>query len=259
MRGANQHDRRRSEILETLVELYLRLNGYFSIGNYLHHRVDAFGLDTESDVLAIRLPYQQEVLQDGRKQPNDAILVLPDNGPLVDCVIAEVKESAVEFNAPLTGRNGERLIAGALRMFGVFQEEAFEPEGKALDVARSLFEQITKAPWMNIPSAVVAQAEQTMYAASIRMIVFAPESAKHGADRKHVDLQHVLTFARSRMRPGGASGPCAPYRDSSVTSASPWRGWARLIVEELDSSHATGERSLKLEDFVARVLGRFER
>jgi hypothetical protein len=38
----------------------------------------------------------------------------------VDCVIAEVKEPAVEFNEPIRRPDGLRLIASALRMFGVF-------------------------------------------------------------------------------------------------------------------------------------------
>ncbi len=57
-----------------------------------------FGLHTESDLLAIRLPYQEEMLEDGRRQPNDPLLVLPENERMLDCIIAEVKEPSVEFN-----------------------------------------------------------------------------------------------------------------------------------------------------------------
>src|SRR5437867_1325209 len=112
------HDKRRAEILEALVELYLRLNGYFCIRNYLQHLITGFGLETESDLLAIRMPYQQEILDDGRKQPNDNTLILPENPPLIDCIIAEVKEPSIEFNPPVRRDGGRRLITGALRIFG---------------------------------------------------------------------------------------------------------------------------------------------
>ncbi len=61
------HDPRRSEILEALVELYFRLNGYFCIRNYLQHLATGFGLETESDLLAIRLPHRHRHPQDSAK------------------------------------------------------------------------------------------------------------------------------------------------------------------------------------------------
>lgn len=81
----------------------MRLNGYFCIRNYLQHR---FGLETESDVLALRMPHQQEELPDGQVQPNDDRLVLPKSPAMADCVIAEVKEPAVEFNKSTRGPEG---------------------------------------------------------------------------------------------------------------------------------------------------------
>lgn len=251
---STQYDPRRAEVLEALACLYLRLNGYFCISNYLYHLVEGFGLDTESDLLAIRLPHQEEVLQNGRRQPNDDTLVLPGDQPLVDCVIAEVKEPSVEFNARLRGSDGPRLIAAALRMFGVLRGDTFEGDGMALSVAKLLYEQISEPHWARIPSAEIAQTDQNRYGALVRMVVFAPKTAKHAADRKHFDLHHVLAFTRSRMRLGE---PCAPYRDPALPSTSPWRGCARLIVQTVDESHSLGEVDLPLDVFVARVIARW--
>ena len=66
-------DVRRAEVLEALAELYLRLNGYFCIRNFLQHRPDPdeFGLFTETDVLAVRMRHQEEVLENGMHQRND--------------------------------------------------------------------------------------------------------------------------------------------------------------------------------------------
>lgn len=246
---SREHDARRAEVLEALAELYLRLNGYFCIRNYLQHLVAGFGLDTESDLLAIRMPYQEEVLPDGRRQCNDPTLILSEDQAIVDCVIAEVKEPSVEFNKPIRDPDGSRLITAALRMFGVLPKGAFEEGGAAHGLARDLHRQINNKLWADIP-----KSQDTEHKTCVRMLVFAPETARYSSERKHFDLQHVLDFTRDRMRPGE---PCARYRDQAVPSASPWRGCTRLIVETLDESHSLGETNLPLGEFVERVLSRW--
>jgi len=242
------HEPRRAEVLEALVELYLRLNGYFCIRNYLQHRIEGFGLDTESDLLAMRMPHQEEVLQDGRRQPNDVNLVLPEDSATVDCIIAEVKEPSVEFNKPLRGAEGWHRICSALKMFGVFPGKAFEPGGIATSIANELHAQINAKVWAEHPNG-----HSPEHAVSVRLVVFAPETAKHATERKHFDFQYILDFAKSRMRPGE---PCAEYRNPKVASASPWRGCTRLIIETLDESHSANA-DLPVEQLIERVIARW--
>jgi hypothetical protein len=246
--ASRNHDPRRAEVLEALVELYLRLNGYFSIRNYLQHRVEEFGLLTESDLLAIRMPRQEEVLENGRRQLNDPTLILPEDQLTVDCVIAEVKEASVEFNSPIRGRDGARLIVTALRMFGVLPKDAFSERGLAHQIASDLHTKICSIHWVELP-----ESHNTEQGICVRMLVFAPSTATHASRRKHFDLQHVLDFSKSRMRPGEE---CATYRNLACPSASPWRGCTRLIVETLDASHSEGEINLPLEEFLKRVVSR---
>lgn len=151
----NEMRERRAETLEALAELYLRLNGYFCIPNYLYHRdLGAFGLRTESDVLAVRMTHQREVLADGREQLNDSRLVLPESDGWIDCVIAEVKEPAVKFNQPLRDAGGVGLIEDALRMFGVLPDTAFKKNDAAgCRMARELHAQIVAAKWPQYPRA----------------------------------------------------------------------------------------------------------
>ncbi len=237
-------DPRRVEVLETLSELYLRLNGYFCMRNYLQHRPqrNEFGLLTESDLLAMRMPYQEEVVENGRRQPNDPSLVLPQGQTLVDCVIVEVKEPSVEFNKPIRRADGIRRIAETLRMFGVFPREC----GIADKIAAELHKKVTQDIWAEQPTACYPE-----HGVSVRMVVFAPETAKHSDQRKHFDLQKVLDFTRKRMRLGE---PCAPYRMPDIPSASPWRGCTGLIVEVFDKSHASNEANLRLGQFIDEVL-----
>jgi len=233
----------RAETLEALVELYLRLNGYFCIRNYLQHRTAGFGLETESDVLALRMPHQQEELQNGRVQPNDDWLVLPTTPAMTDCVIAEVKEPAVEFNKSMRGSEGARLIAQALRMFGVLPDDLFKKGGRGWAVCEELHRALNDPDWPAIPAAMVAEEHVT-----IRMMVFAPREAHLGSRRAFIDLEHVLDFVRRRMAPAGAS---SEYRGPEF---SPWRGTTRLIVTALDSAHAAGAATYQFPDLIRDVL-----
>jgi len=242
-------DRRRAEVLEALGGLYLRLNGYFCIRNYLQHRTTGFGLETESDVLAIRMPYQSEVLGDGRVQRNDDDFVFPERFPAIDCVVAEVKEASVEFNRSVRGADGVHRIAAALRMFGIFPSDAFAPGGTAAEMAEELHRKIRAKVWSEYPRAFAP--EQRV---SVRLLVFAPDTAKHSDERAHIDFQHVLDFTRGRMRPGV---PCAHYRDPKVATASPWRGCTRLIVEVLDESFAWHEAKIPVEQLIERCIAKW--
>ncbi len=232
---------RRAETLEALVELYLRLNGYFCIPNYLYHRVGAFGLRTESDVLAVRMPHQREMLPDGREQPNDPKLVLSESEGWIDCVIAEVKEPAVEFNRPLRDAGGAGLIGDAVRMFGVLPNAAFESPGVGRRIADELHGLIKAICWPSFPRA--DSSEDRLW---VRMIVFAPQTATHAANRAFMKLEEVLPFVRKRMALGE---PCSPYRDQNV---SPWRGTKRLIVEAFD--RVPSHENYPLEQLLDEVI-----
>jgi hypothetical protein len=245
-------DIRRAEVLEALAELYLRLNGYFCIRNFLQHRPDPneFGLLTESDLLAMRVCHQGEVLENGMHQPNDPNLILSCDEAQIDCVIAEVKEPSVEFNKPIRGADGPRRIADALRMFGVFPEESFVPDGVAQKIASELHGKVNQIAWPEHPTA-----RRHEHRVSVRMVVFAPETAKHAHDRKHFNLQKVLDFTRQRMRLGE---PCAPYRRPDVP-VSPWRGVTHLIVEVFDKNHASNEANLQFDQFIEEVLALWDK
>jgi hypothetical protein len=128
----------RAEILEALAALYLRLNGYFCIRNYLYHRekTAADGLRTESDLLAVRMPHQREVLPDKTVQKNDEEVIRDDGR--IDCLIVEVKESVVGFNKSLTNEDGWKTILCAIEMFGVLQANDSSEGGPGLVLAQSL-------------------------------------------------------------------------------------------------------------------------
>lgn len=102
----------KSDVQETLVQLYLRLNGYFASGYIVHA---AHGVTTELDVLAVRFPRHEE--------PERAILCSTHLGiptEQIDFVVGEVKGGAnpVNFNARF--RNNSAAVRSVLQRFGAF-------------------------------------------------------------------------------------------------------------------------------------------
>jgi hypothetical protein len=230
----NESDLKRevsSEILEALVQLYLRLNGYFCIGNYLYHRSKLEienGLVSESDVLAMRMPNQVEVLSDGTEQRNDPLLLPPSAETRPDCVIGEVKEREVDFNNPIKRDGGEAVIASALRMFGLLPHGEFEEGKLGSTIAARLRKQVLEQAWSKFP---YCDEDHRLF---VRMIVFARRDAKKANNRTlaFIPLEHLLEWVRDRMKPGQI---CSPYTRSNKFS--PWHGITRVVVDFLDASY----------------------
>lgn len=88
-----------SSVYEDLADLYLRLNGYFTVKNFFQHPALAPPVgETDIDVLAVRFPYEREIT--GREPSR-----LPHDGAILDCdpqeihfVVAEVKREPAAFN-----------------------------------------------------------------------------------------------------------------------------------------------------------------
>ena len=108
---------------EWLCLWYLRLNGYFTLPNFIAH-----GGLTEVDVLAVRFPYSSEGFQD------DARLEITGGHPEKDIVLAEAKRSHIDklnrsWNSPEMG-----ALNYVLRRVGIV------PEGEVDGLARELYE-----------------------------------------------------------------------------------------------------------------------
>lgn len=93
---------------EWLCLWYLRLNGYFTMPNFIAHGRN--GPLTEVDVLGIRFPHSREFLDDERLEiPTDS----------VDIVFAEAKEGRIdELNGPWSSP-GKGALDYVLRRVGV--------------------------------------------------------------------------------------------------------------------------------------------
>lgn len=109
---------------EELVEWYLRLNGYFIIPNFiLHPLFPGRSQRTEIDLLAVRFPYQREIVcnSEGKRLPikNDKNLVTDQ---LIDCLIVSVKgiQSEAEVNKAIKDCQNLKDI---IKRFGFIDSE----------------------------------------------------------------------------------------------------------------------------------------
>ncbi len=117
---------------ERFVRWYLRFNGYFTIENFIIHNPERIsdglvGNYTESDILAVRMPYSTEVVGQLRIG-NHGVLTLGAAGRH-DLVIAEVKSKKDNQPNDTWKLDHESLpdrftpIEYTLRFFGIHKEE----------------------------------------------------------------------------------------------------------------------------------------
>ena len=182
----------KSDIQETLVHLYLRLNGYFSIG-YIVHAVH--GVATELDVLAVRFPRYEEP---EREILCSTHLTIPTDR--IDFVVGEVKGGAnnVNFNAKF--RQNPDAVRSTLQRFGAFSCGEIDRAVKSvpellhpnqLRRARS-FPEIQLSLW----------GDESAHRATLRFIPFATEQARvMGDTRPYIFQDDIIGFVWDCFRP----------------------------------------------------------
>ena len=120
---------------EELATLYFRLNGYFTLPNFVLHGRGS--QRTEADVLAVRFPFSKEFespdSQDGQ-MVDDSKLIL--NNGKIDLVIAEVKHDICCLNGPWTDPDKKNMEYILLRL----GPESFSENLKQLNgVSKTLY------------------------------------------------------------------------------------------------------------------------
>jgi hypothetical protein len=109
---------------EQIALWYLRLNGYFTMPNFIAHGDG--GPRTDVDVLGLRLPYSREYPDD-----TDRLQTVPHK---VDVVLAEAKKGRCKLNGPWKPRGNRHALEYVLRRVG-----AFESDSSVSEVATELY------------------------------------------------------------------------------------------------------------------------
>lgn len=123
---------------ENLAYWYFRLNGCFTIRNFIIHPDEGRKQRTEVDIFAVRLPYRAELLHD----PMQDDQVFLSNGNRTKVILAEVKSETCKLNGPWTNPNNQNMqlalaaagpfpkdqndkIALSLYDYGIFEDDRF--------------------------------------------------------------------------------------------------------------------------------------
>lgn len=182
----------KSDIQETLVSLYLRLNGYF-VSGFIAHADN--GVRTEMDVLAVRFPLhlepEREVL------PCDRLVVPTDR---IDFVVGEVKGGPrnPRFNTAFW-RNPDSIRA-VLRRFGAFDDCEIDRVSAAVPgtLEPQGLRRRTRFPELEVTLAERAGAQKT----KLRFVPFAAEQKRQRSEtRPYVFEDDLFAFVWKCFRP----------------------------------------------------------
>jgi hypothetical protein len=117
------------DTLEQLALWYLRLNGYFTLPNFIAHAHD--GARTDVDVLGVRFPHSTEY-------PDDAAH-LHFHLNKTDVVLTEVKTGECALNGPWKGKSAKQPLEYILKRVGLFNSTALVDTAASEIYARRQF------------------------------------------------------------------------------------------------------------------------
>lgn len=182
----------KSDVQETLVSLYLRLNGYFVSGFIVHA---SYGAATELDVLAVRFPRHEE--PEREVEPCDHLAIPLD---CIDFLVGEVKGGSNNVNFNVRFRTDPNSIRAGLRRFGAFGDEEIERVSGAVP---PLLEPQNVRQSSTFPGLTVAPfGEAGSQQAKLRFVPFAAEQQRSsGATRPYVFEDDLVAFVWKCFRP----------------------------------------------------------
>ncbi len=187
----------KAEVQESLVTLYLRLNGYFTSSFIVHSPVPGSS-KTELDVLAVRFPLNAEPVR-GVGVAEE----LESWNEGIDFIIGEVKSRGqqLQFNEALRG--SREAISTILQWWGYFTEQ--EREALIEPVARIL------AP---SPGATSAPTVTGPRCARVRAVLFSPETKTRRDNQAwFIPGPPVFAFIWRSFRPSEPRPECATTYD----------------------------------------------
>jgi hypothetical protein len=220
-------------IQESLVNLYLRLNGYFTSGHIVHAKPDNLAIreKTEIDVFALRLPYSRE--PETGNFPSEYLHV--ENG-ILDVIVGEVKSGRqpIQFNPGI--RDTGNMVS-ALRRVG------FTANDKALcKIASELTNQMIPQP-VNHPDIrieiTLKPSADILYPTRIRPVLFhlgRREPTKNQA--WFVGYQQIMNFTWRCLRKEFQPDSCQREYDYGL-----WGPVIESIVDYIKNDKRTQPRT----------------
>lgn len=183
----------KSDVQELLVQLFLRLNGYFTTGLIVHSPTWGQQAQTEIDCLAIRNPYHDQ--PERCVEPSNFLGI---SSGMTDIILCEVKSEPeqVNFNTPLK-ENAESLKS-VLRWAGVF------PANEVSAVADKL------RPLLNNDVSIEDMRNGVIIDnIRVRPLLCCPPQSEPQENRWCLTAHEIFEFANLCFNPVEARGSCS--------------------------------------------------
>jgi hypothetical protein len=182
----------KSDIQETLVSLYLRLNGYFVSGFIIHA---SRGVGTEMDVLAIRFPQHKEPMRE--IQPCDHLSIPAER---IDFIVGEVKGGLNNVNFNTRFRDDSNAIRSVLQRFGAFADAEID---RICAIVPAILKPIKLKRSTSFPELDVVVCEAVgMQKGKLRFVPFAAEQRRSSQTvRPYIFQNDLLRFVWRCFRP----------------------------------------------------------
>jgi hypothetical protein len=231
----------KADLCERFVRAYLRFNRYFTVPNFIAHNINAvsqaedgdriIGTFTESDTLAIRMPYSRELVGDCCIPSHKTLIDGQEDR--VDFVIAESKSGTSRAgNGPAPNKiwtkNSQEAVAYIVRYLGIFDDDA-----KVKDVADCLVEDYRYED----------EGDNNREGVRIRLVVFA-QKPNGEFMRRGVTYITFSKMAKFFVRQLGISW--VKFDIASRSAHRQWDEFSKLIFQIANSDLELEERQREL-------------
>lgn len=225
--------KKHSILQERIVDLYLRLNGYFTSGLIIHSE-DWGKQSTEIDNIAVRFPKH---LQKDRKVNCSKYLEIPNN---IDILICEVKskKQELQFNKPLINPDNLEVWEKMLNWIGLFSKKQIVNLKKDLN---SLVQTEENVKNKNFKFVTITTDFGKI---SIRPIVFSPErNVPQKNQIKYIHGNEIIDFIWKCLCPKEKRNSCSTMYD--LTS---WGTELYPIVKIFKDANKTNQKIKNIKD-----------
>lgn len=191
--------RQKSVVQEELVNLYLRLNGFF-VTKFIVHASTHGKNKTEMDAIGIRHPYSKEPERVVGPDP-----VLQTSSEWVDVVLCEVKsrKKQIRFNEALVA--DPDALATVIRWCGVFDQEE-----EIFDIARALSDDLSSVASSEDGPPTVEGSRKTR----VRALLFSPErESRRDNQRWFIAGPQLMEYVAACLSPTEERASCSVVYD----------------------------------------------
>ena len=230
-------NKQKSVIQESLVKLYLRLNGYFTTGFIIHSNQKE--INSEIDNISVRFPLHHQ--NDTEHNSSDFLNVSKN----IDIIISEVKSKGVklQFNKSLYEKNCNQNWYKLLSWIGVFNSSQIEM------ISSEMIRLIKPVQNSKLKDFRVIENIQTDFGlVNLRAILFSPEKISNNSSDKIINWTEINDFIWFCLCPNEERINCGTEYDLTA-----WGSEFEYIIEVYKSRKKEQNKLKNIEELYAEI------